>query len=157
PLLPRAVSHLVTPVLAGREGSPRSDHRDRSKTARGGSGPRLGKSCGFREAASASAGVGQSGAGTTGDVACQPGGGGECARLDGGGRSHRGPCLQPGEWAANTDPLSTNATCQPEKTENWTAIRWPPTRTLGVRVGLAATRVSNWRNPDRQVLAKCWG
>lgn len=31
--------------------------------------------------------------------------------------------------------LSTNVTCQLETTRNWTAKRWPPTRTLGVRVG----------------------
>src|ERR1035441_3723392 len=53
-------------------------------------------------------------------------------------------------------PLSTTATCQQEKTENWTDKHWPPTRTLGVRVGARQSRFQTGENYDAKYSRNVW-
>jgi hypothetical protein len=53
-------------------------------------------------------------------------------------------------------PLSTTATCQQEKTENWTEKHWPPTRTLGVRVGARQSRFQTGENYGAKYLRNVW-
>jgi hypothetical protein len=54
------------------------------------------------------------------------------------------------------NPLSTTATCQQEKTENWTGKHWPPTRTLGVRVGPRQSRFQTGENCGAKYLRNVW-
>ncbi len=53
-------------------------------------------------------------------------------------------------------PLSTTATCQQEKTENWTEKHWPPTRTLGVRVGPRQWRFQTGENHGTKYSRNVW-
>lgn len=58
------------------------------------------------------------------------------------GKAIAGPSVfESHEWPPTFGTLSTNATCQPEKTENSRENPWPPTRTPGVRVAPHATAI----------------